>query len=187
MHVRRVLRGSCLGGLVGLSSMALAACGAPGFPTGTGTATFTWHSVQTNNVDANNPTQSPPQPFAGTVAGIPVRGTALGPVVPAGGLSALPARLTVARWTGRFQGHAFSLSVSEDTSALRDLQSATIDVDGTLGSQKVHFVVGPAGSTISNTIKFRGTVGAHHVTGSVRLFNAHGASNKASATFTVTG
>ncbi len=114
-------------------------------------------------------------------------GKALGPVLPAAGLTSLPPRLTVARWTGRFQGHSFSLTVSEDTTAIRNLSTATLDVDGELGSQTVRVIVGPVSQRNPNSIAFHGTIGDHHVTGSVTANSAHGASNRATATFTVSG
>jgi hypothetical protein len=42
---RRIVSASWLGGLVALNAVTLAGCGAPSFPTGSGTATFTWHSI----------------------------------------------------------------------------------------------------------------------------------------------
>jgi len=181
--MRRSFRGSCLGGLVGVFALTMAGCGAPSFPTGTGTATFTWHSI----AYSGNELKTPPQPFAGTIAGIPVSGTALAAVFPASGLKSLPPRLTLARWTGRFQGHTFSLVVEEETAALRNLNSFTFDVDGTLGSQNVRFIVGPPSRSNPNAIAFHGTVGDHHVTGSVTSAPARGASNRATATFTISG
>lgn len=167
--------------LIGLTSIALAGCGTPSFPAGPGTATITWHSVKPSDGAA----PSPPQPFAGTVAGIPVHGTSLGPSTPNGGSpTSLPARLTLATWTGTFEGHPFALDVSTGTSSLSDINTLTFDADGTFDSQKVRFIVGPDPDN-SNTIKFHGTVGRHKVTGSLRLLPAHGASGKATATFTV--
>jgi hypothetical protein len=168
-------------GLIALASMALAGCAAPSFPAGPGSATITWHSVR----PSDGATASPPQPFAGTVAGIPVRGTSLGPSTPKGGPpTSLPARLTLATWTGSFEGHRFALDVSTGTSSLSNISTLTFDADGTFDSQKVRFIVGPDPDN-SSTITFHGTVGAHDVAGSLRLWPAHGASGKATATFTV--
>ena len=100
-------------GVIGLGAMAtiaLAGCGgSPSFPTGTDTATITWHRVD------GTATATGPQPFSGTVAGIPVRGDAAleFPSRPSpGGLPTLPPRGPFARWTGSFEGHRFSLLVS---------------------------------------------------------------------------
>ena len=175
------MRSSCIVGLVALASAALAGCATASFPSGSGTATITWHSVQGNNAAAPGPSQ----PFAGTVAGIPVDGISRTPRPPRGALS-LPAKLTLATWTGSFQGHTFALTVTFNTAGFRNLASATIDIDGTYGSQKVRFVAG-ATSTNSQTATFHGTVGYHHVSGSVRPFTEHGATEKAVTTFKVTG
>jgi hypothetical protein len=164
---------------------ALSGCGASSllFPSGGGTATITWHSVKPDDQG----TLTRPQPFVGTVAGLPVTGTAAAAVLKGqGGAVSLPSRLALARWTGTFEGHRFSLTVSAGTGSLAHIQTLTFDVDGTFGSQPAHFVVGPA-STSTTAISFHGTVGPHHVTGKVRLGQANGPNNKATAIFTVTG
>ncbi len=174
---RRIVNASWLGGLVALSAVTLAACGAPSFPTGSGTATFTWHSI------GSPTTSNAPQPYTGAIAGIPVQGTALAPPpLKPGGPIAVPARLEVARWTGTFEGRTFALAVTLLTSGLAT--TATVDVDGRFGSQQVRFVVGPE-PVSSTTVHFHGTVGPHHVTGSVRPSQGRGARNRATATFTV--
>ena len=155
-------------------------------PEGSGTATLGWHSVQPTDAT----TQGPPQPYSGTVAGIPVSGIS-NPVRPyrlpgPGGGVSLPSPLTLGRWTGSFQGHAFTLNVSFATSALANLNSVTVDIVGTLGSQAVRFTAAPTGKN-PNVVIFQGTVGRHHVTGTVQPFQATGADHKATATFTVAG
>jgi hypothetical protein len=90
--------------------------------------------------------------------------------------------LEVARWTGTFEGRTFALAVTLLTSGLAT--TATVDVDGRFGSQPVRFVVGPE-PVSSTTVHFHGTVGPHHVTGSVRPSQGRGARNRATATFTV--
>lgn len=121
------------------------------------------------------------------MAGIPVTGAASFKGL-AGQFRApsLPARLSLARWTGSFDGHAFSLTVSLKTSALADTASMTAYVDGTFGSQAARFVIGPEPAT-ATTLSFHGTVGTHHVTGTVRPASHRGSENEATATFTVTG
>ena len=124
--------------------------------------------------------------FAGTVAGIPVRGTSVGPSTPEGGSpTSLPARLTLATWTGTFEGHRFALDVSTGISSLSNISTLTFDANGSFDSQKVRFIVGPDPDN-STTIRFHGTVGRHDVLGSLRLMPAHGARGEAIATFTVT-
>jgi hypothetical protein len=66
------------------------------------------------------------------------------------------------------------------------LGSFTVDIDGTFGSQRVRLTAVPVTDN-SNTIRFQGTVGHHHVTGSIGSPKKTGASNEATATFTVTG
>jgi hypothetical protein len=176
---------SCIGGLAALTSVALAGCGTPSFPSGHGTATITWHSIPNNGAT----TKSPPQPYSGTVAGIPVNGKALAPPLPPitpGSAPSIPTHLQLAQWTGTFEGHTFSLKVVADFASASNPSSITFDVDGSFGSQKVSFIVGPAPAT-ANAITFHGTVGHHHVTGSVRPGVSHGSNGKATATFTVTG
>lgn len=178
---RGVVRMSCIGGLAALTSVAMASCGSPSFPTGQGTATITWRSVPNNGA-----TKAPPQPYSGTVAGIPVSGRALPPPpIKPGSLTSVPTHLPLAQWTGTFEGHTFRLNVVANfTSA--NLSSFTVDADGTFGSQLVRFVAGPA-SASANTITFHGTVGHHHVTGSVRPGTSHATHGEATARFTVTG
>ena len=176
MGPRRVLSASWRGGLVALSALALAGCGTPAFPTGSGTATFTWHSVGSALTNA-------PQPYAGTIAGIPVQGRALPPPpIKPGGTGKIPARLEVARWTGTFDGHSFALTVTLPTAEFS--VTPTVDVDGTFGSQRVRFIVGPARAS-ATTVPFHGTVGPHRVTGSVRPSQRRDDQNRATATFTV--
>jgi hypothetical protein len=178
---RRAVRVSCIGGLAALASVAMASCGSPSFPTGNGTATITWRSLPNNGA-----TKSPPQPYSGTVAGIPVSGKALPPPpIKPGSLTSVPTHLPLAQWTGTFEGHAFSLKLVANLSSA-NLSSFTVDADGTFGSQAVRIIAGPAPAS-ATTITFHGTVGPHHVTGSVRPGVSHGTHGKATATFTVTG
>jgi hypothetical protein len=178
---RRVVRMACIGGLAALTSVAMASCGSPSFPTDHGTATITWRSLPNNGA-----TKSPPQPYSGTVAGIPVSGRALPPPpIKPGSVTSIPTHLPLAQWTGTFEGHAFSVKVVANFSSA-NLSSFTVDADGTFGSQAVRIIAGPAPAS-SNTISFHGTIGHHHVTGSVRPGVSHGTHGKATATFTVTG
>jgi len=170
---------------IALVALALSGCATTGFPTGSGTATITWHSV--GGVSEANPTR--PQPYSGTIAGVPLSGKSVTPVPhttlnPGGGVS-LPSRLTLARWTGTFEGKAFVLTASVSTSGLTHISSLTVDIDGTFGTAHVR---GTASGSESqpNILHFKGEVGHHHVSGTVRPVQ-HGATNKATASFTVTG
>ena len=181
--MRRAVHSSCLGGLLAVSVVALAGCGVPSFPTGTGTATFRWHSVATSGNDF----KSPPQSFVGTVAGIPVSGKALQPGVTRRRAHVPSASVDRGPMDGTFpEPHLLPDGVG-NTAALRNLSTFTFDVDGTLGSQNVRLIIGPPSRNNPNSIAFHGTIGNHHVTGSVTATPAHGASNKATATFTVSG
>src|ERR1019366_4659658 len=111
-------------------------------------------------------TSNAPQPYTGSIAGIPGEGKALAPPPPKpGGPIHIPARLGGARGTGTFEGHSVALPVPLLTSGLAT--TAAVDVDGTFGSQHVRFVVGPE-PVSSTTVHFHGSVGPHHVTGAVR-------------------
>jgi hypothetical protein len=102
----------------------------------------------------------------------------------------LPAKFVFARWTGSFQGKAFALAVSFDPSAF-DSPSALANltlifhIHGSYGSQAVKGIVSGSESD-PNSLRFSGTIGHHHVAGTVTPVK-HGATNKATATFTVTG
>jgi hypothetical protein len=175
-------------GLGALATIARAGCsGSPSFPTGTNTAAFTWHSV-----DGTATAPNPSQPFSGTVAGIPVRGDSVIVFPPStpnpGGLATLPAHVPFARWTGSFEGHRFWLTVSFNFPKGfngYNLAALSINVDGTFGSQTVRCTAAITPHH-PDSVTFRGTVGRHHVTGTVRPIQ-HGAADSATATFTVTG
>jgi hypothetical protein len=66
-----------------------------------------------------------------------------------------------------------------------NLAAVGIDVDGTFGSQTVRCTASLTPHH-PDSVTFRGTVGPHHVTGTVRPVQ-HGVANTATATFTVTG
>jgi hypothetical protein len=175
---------------IALVTLTLSGCATTGFPTGSGTATITWRSV--GGVNGANETR--PQPYSGSIAGVPVSGT-LVPLTPhfipnPGGGGSLPSTLTFARWTGSFEGKRFVLTASAKTSGLlkgllNNASEFTVDIDGTFGTEHV---TGTASSseTRPNILFFMGAVGRHHVAGTVRPIQ-HGASNKATAKFTVTG
>jgi len=168
-----------------LTAVVLSGCsGTPGFPTGLGTATITWQR-------AGGGIAPPPQPYSGTSAGIPVSGQAVAPSPsshissPIGG-PPLPSRITLARWTGSFEGKPFALTLSLNTAELPNFTTLAVDISGTFGADHV---TGTAGGSQSqpNVLQFSVAVGHHHVVGTVKPFQAHGAANTAMASFTVTG
>lgn len=174
-------------GLAALLLLSAAGCSsAAGFPSGSVSATFSWH----RNAATAALVHPPPQAFSGTVAGVPVAGRAITPAFPSGqGASgtSIPAHLVLVRWTGTFEGTGFALSVSVATSSLAgNPSSVALQVGGTFGSQKVQ-AVATATAAHQDEISFRGTVGRHHVVGTVRQASQHGASGTATADITVTG
>lgn len=170
-----------------LFALSVAGCSSSpaGFPSGSGVATITWHRVATTSS-----LQSPPQPFSGTIAGIPVSGRSVTPVPkadqnPGGGIS-IPSHLVLARWTGTFQGTNFEMTVSVGQLSLTNLSSVTFDISGKFGSQSVHGT-GRATSNQQSQLTFQGTVGHHHVVGSIKEPVEQNGLGTATATFTVTG
>jgi len=156
-----------------------------GFPSGSGVATITWHRVATTSS-----VQSPPQPFSGAIAGISVSGRSVTPVPkadqnPGGGIT-IPSHLVLARWTGTFQGTEFQMTVSVGSLSISDLSSFKVDISGKFGSQSVQGTA-TSSSSQGGRLTFQGTVGHHHVVGSVKEPVEHSGSGTATATFTVTG
>jgi hypothetical protein len=170
-------------GIGWLIAVSIAGCSSSpaGFPSGSGVATITWHRVATTSS-----VQSPPQPFSGAIAGIPVSGKSVTPVPkadqnPGGGIT-IPSHFVLARWTGTFQGTKFQMTLSVGSLST----SFKVDISGKFGSQSVH---GTATSSASQDgrLTFQGTVGHHHIVGSVKEPVEHSGSGTATATFRVTG
>lgn len=88
---------------VALMTVALSGC-ATGFPAGAGTATITWRGV-------SGAPLTRPQPYSGTIAGVPVSGDTRARVPQLAG-GHFPPKLVVARRTGRFQGQTFNINLS---------------------------------------------------------------------------
>jgi hypothetical protein len=172
-------------GLGAVSAVALSNSGATTFLGGSGTATFTWQSVQSNGAPGGAPT-----PFSGTIAGVPVQGQSSTPLSqgggPTGGGPTLPTQFTLFRWTGTYGGKSFDLAVSPDlrSSLAGSPTGFNVKVDGTYGSQPVHLTASLA-LTQANALHFDGTIGPHHVTGTV--WPKGNGANTAVATFVVTG
>ena len=176
---------------IAVVTLTLAGCATAGFPTGSGTATITWHSVD----GSYGGSEAHSQPYSGSIAGFPVTGKVVMPIphairTPEGSVS-LPSILVLARLTGSFQGKSFALTLSVRTSELLplknlfNLSSFVAHVAGTYGSQVVKGTA-TAPASHPNTFRFMGTIGHHHLTGTVRPIR-HGSTNTATATFTVTG
>ena len=147
-----------------------AAAGALAFPTGTGTAKITWHSVSGQK-----------QPYTGTIAGIPVSGTA---VAASNGGTTSP--LTLARWTGSFENKSFNLTVSISwRGPLANPSKVTVHVAGTYGTLSVHGTARPVRN--SDSVTFNVTIGPHHAVGTITSPMHHGSNGSAKATFAVTG
>jgi len=159
--------------IVGLSALA-AACSQPaGFPQGSGTASVTWHRL------AGAPGVE--QPYSGTIAGQPVRGTAVIPQPTSF------TNLILGKWTGTFEDKSFTLTVSASlTSGLGSLSSGsspTLTISGAYGTWKVKGTATEVGS--SNVASFTGTVGPHHVSGTITSVSEGQGTASATARFTV--
>jgi hypothetical protein len=157
-----------------------------GFPTGTGSATITWQRVA-----GSSPA---PQPYRGTIAGIPLSGTAVTATAHVsggtGGGVVLPSTIALARWTGRFDGRSFNLIVSTRVpagglSALATPSGFVVTVAGTYGGDPVRGTMRPIGS--SSSARFDATIGPDHVTGIITAPTQSGSTGSVKATFTVTG
>jgi hypothetical protein len=190
---RRPRRGLLIGaavvvvvaGLGAVTAVALSGRQAT-FPTGSGTATITWQTVR-----ASGSATSSPQPFSGTIAGVPISGVSTTPTprsfAQPGSNPTIPSQLTLARWTGTFASKTFSVAVSADLSKLASGLTGpgfTVKVDGTYGTEPVHATA--SFSATPDELTFAGTVGHHHITGSVHP-TENGAANTAAASFVVTG
>ena len=176
-------------GRVAGSVLAVVACGAGasscasgGLPTG-GAFTLSWRSTVTP--------RTAPIPFSGTIAGIAVRGSAANPVSliePFVNGGTLPPSLTIARWSGSFGSTSFMVSVSEEGGPVAgSLSQFSYVVTGTYGTQPVRATV-DVGASSSSTLRLAGTIGAHHVRGTITIPNAHGTRRgSATGTFTLSG
>jgi hypothetical protein len=166
--------------LVVVTALALSSCGSPGFPSGSGTATIIW----TTNPGGNLSKPST-QVFGGFIAGLPMNGTADIPGIGSVNPAHPPPLLHVARWTGIYGGKSFALTVSL---VLWDkTHPFPFEVDGEYGSLGVHATT-TALSPHARTIDFEGTIGHHHITGTIGpVEHHHGISGTATIHFTVSG
>jgi hypothetical protein len=183
--LRRVRRA---GGVCATAALllALASCGSSGLPT-SGTFTLAWTSYSS---------LTKPLPFTGTVAGLPVTGSAenpasfVKPLLPYG-TSHLPKVLQVARWTGRLESTPFALSVSVtglgSQSTGFNLSQISYRATGTYGSDRVNATLTPPTTNGSSTVHFVGTIGRRRVAGTVTIPQARENKGTATGTFTLTG
>ena len=192
MQLRRARR-AVAGGLAAATlALALASCGSSGLPT-SGTFTLSWKTTGTISL---SDAALKPIPYSGSVAGIPVRGSAVNPARLAtqqgegAGLSSLPKDLHLAQWTGSFDSKSFTLSVYAhglgSSVASIDPSDITVTATGSYGSDPIRATVDMPGAN-SPTVHFSGTIGTRHVAGNLTIPQARGKTGTARGTFTLTG
>ncbi len=143
---------------------------------GPGTATFTWTPVSTTpSSQTGNP---PPQPFAATINGHAVTGTATS-ILPPSSISSLletpgsSGLVPAYRYTGRFAGRSFALVLSFRILGLNPATGSSagyrITVAGTFGSMRVAAIVTAplSGPSTGNPAHFSGNIGHWKVTGDI--------------------
>ncbi len=168
------------------------------FSPGAGSATITWTSVAGSNA---------PQPFGGTINGVPVsgvttmdpsafEGAVTGPGANPGGNSL--SRVHILDIKGTFDGEHFALGLSLQYrgSLLSPTQPPAflqIEVLGAYGNRPVRASLVPPASSLSDPgsvnastpILFHGTIGTLKVSGKLMKPTKVGAENSATATFAV--
>jgi hypothetical protein len=167
------------------------------FSPGVGSATITWTSAATGN------DESPPQPFGGTINGVPVSGvntTDLSGIegLVQGAAAKKPLKIHLFEIKGTFDGKAFALGVFVEyphgfSLGATESTFPKIDVVGTYGNEKVQASLMPPASDLSNPealnsstpMLFKGTIGDLEISGQVQEPTKHGSHNTAKATFTI--
>ncbi len=157
---------------------------------GPGTATIRWKPA-TGPIDGNG---NPPQPFTGSIEGIPVAGIATTPVSAASS-SSVPGRVVVFRWEGWFGKKPFDLDLSiafphgtAPSSSAPAIPS--LAVSGTWGDEAVAGqITTPSVAQITRgkgALHFHGTVGDLRVSGSAFMPTGNNDQKSGTATFVVT-
>jgi len=175
--------------VLGAATLLLAVHGPSAIRPGPGTATITWTGV--GQGASGLPT---PQPFTGDIEGHPLHGTSTF-VLPTGVTPVGSA--SVVRYRGTFAGRPFDLTVSftfpvlpqnEIATARSDQYVPHITVRGTWNGSPVRAtVVSPsgAGPTADRPAHFSGTIGGHHVTGTIPVPTGTGGHQTVTASFVV--
>jgi len=171
---------------VGIGIAALLGSSTPStVPTGPGTASITW-----NGVAPSKSGYPGPQPFTGTIAGVPVSGTtvALPNGFPHAG-GTLPTDFVFYRVSGTLGGTPFSIDLIYNVAPGGQFptghQMVSLNVVGTYGTEPVRGTIsGPANASTAN---FTGTVGSLHVSGTLPPAMTHNGMSSAMSPFTVSG
>ena len=175
--------------------LVLATSGPPDpLSAGSGSATITWTSGS-GSVYTYPPanTYPPPQPFGGTIDGVPVSGVATMDISAIRGSlfapSSPPASIHIFEYTGTFDGEHFRLGLSfllpGAVSPHQRLGTQLARVQGTFGHRPVNVeLVAPVSAPAS--VSFHGTIGDVKVSGTFSRPSRKGANNTATASFTVT-
>ena len=163
--------------------------------TGSGTAMITWKSVS----GSTGTTSPPPQPFTGTIEGVPISGTSLITIYSStsglslsnpSSLSSLPSEVHAATWKGALGDKRFSVVVYVNLKAALvsggQSPSAEVNVTGTYGSERVSLVARGRKGQNPNLAFFSGTIGGLKVSGVAHMPKRNGDITTSTATFTVT-
>ncbi len=135
----------------------------------------------------------PPQPFGGTIDGLPVSGLAVvdssalrGALVAPGSASSF---VHIFEYTGTFDGEQFRLGLSFQFSfpagPSRPPTTQVARVRGTYGHRAVNVVL-VAPVSAPKSVSFHGTIGEVRVSGTFTRPTRNGATNTATATCTLT-
>jgi hypothetical protein len=147
-------------------------------PLGKGTATVTW----TGKGGVNNTINA----ISGSARGLSIVATGTVPPTPNLGTSA-PANLPLADIKGKLAGVSFTVRISLTLSGvnLNSKKPVTFGaVKGSFRGQSVKAVL--TGVPSSSTVRFKGTIGSDHVTGTIGRVVHQGSKAIAHATFDVT-
>jgi hypothetical protein len=189
-----VAAGLAIGVTVAVVALSASSHGNPLSP-GTGTATITWTSAKGND--------NPPQPFGGTIDGLPVSGVSTverptASTLASGAPGPTTPRIHLFELKGTFDGKSFALGLyiqyHSSPSAAQALTFPDIQVLGTYGNEPVRATLTPPASDLSDPesidastpVLFNGTIGGAKVSGRIPFTVSHqGASHSVTATFTV--
>ena len=190
MPFGRVSRG--VGGVIGaaLLSLAVAGCSSSRLPT-SGTFSLSWTAATPTTSSPAAIVLLKPIPYSGTIAGIPVRGSAVNPaklVAPllSHGLRQIPKSFVVARWSGTFNSTSFRVAVSLQGLNVTAPEQVTYAATGTYGAQPIRATVAVGSGTGTSTVHFAGAIGTRHLHGTLTIPNAAGRTGTAHGSFTLT-
>ena len=193
---------------LGLAIAPVTLAGCSSIPTtisvGSGTATITWIPVSSDATGFGNP----PQPFTGTIDGLPLSGVATTPgvnsvVTPSGASNhasssnsgKIPSTIEFFRWKGTFAGKPFDVGLyatyHRSTNPIGPASFPSVKITGRWGPLAVNgHIVPPTAEQLKTgrgPVRFYGTVGRYNVSGSVPRPSGTGTGAKKTgrATFTI--